>query len=224
MSLRYTRPQKNIIHVHADSQFELTRTFVRLQEFYESPYDAVRGQVGWDLDFLAKQYVADGKPFDYFSKWNGMNVPGHVVWNFFANFSDLSADECKLSALLYRATRYGSNPHNFYLIGTWKDEDITHEIAHALFYLDATYAAKMLDLVQGLQITQHSSVYTPLKVWLLTRGYSETVLNDEMQAYLATSDMKYLQSKLGKIDGGFIFTRAAAFRAAFKLYAGMEPI
>lgn len=226
MTLIYTRPKQDIIHVHSEGQFELTSTFVRLQEFYESPYPAIRGRYNFTVDDLAMAYEDDGKPFDYFSKWHGFNVPGHVVEDFFAHFEDLTPAESKLNSLVWRAIQKGVHPKHFYVIGTHQDEDITHELAHAMWYLDVTYKHRAVELLTTLRGGPCFPHLQALEAWLRgpTRGYGEAVLEDESHAYLATSPRQYLIDKLGLIGGANLFSLGAPFRKLFREFTGLDPL
>ena len=65
------------------NQYELASTFIRLQEFYESPYKEIKGQY-FTLEKYMDRYAKDQEDnkFTYFEDWNGFNVPGNIVLKF----------------------------------------------------------------------------------------------------------------------------------------------
>lgn len=188
MGVSVSLPDTGIVHLRYDTQEELTHTFVRLQEFYESPLPEIRGNTFSLANFL----LAYRATFDsnYFTDWNGFNVPGHVVTDFFKRFTDLSAEEHDLAQDLIDtigAETVAGDGERFYVIGTWKEEDVTHEIAHALFYLDRDYKLAMCEECVNLRaFSPHAAMC--FEGWLRQEGYTPQVYADEVQAYFATND------------------------------------
>ena len=167
-----------------EQKFNLSSTFVRLSEFYESPLDSIRGKY-FTLDEFMDQYALNNENFfDYFQKWNGFNVPSHIVWKFFATFAhELREYERILLKIITKIEH-----DRFYLISTYKNtnmsETIQHETAHGLFYLNEDYKKSSLELVDNLP----KDIYNRNREWLLTIGYHEDVIPDEIQAYLSTTN------------------------------------
>ncbi len=173
---------------------ELSKLFVRLQEFYESPFKEIRRQ-----HFTLKQFKTiysksrDGI-FTYYDDWAGFNVPGDVVLEFFRVFTDLSTREKHLKKLLLEALTAGEV---FYVIGypRGKAGGITeHEYAHALFYTDPTYRREMKMHGKRLPMEIRNQIFSKLKAM----GYCGIVRTDELQAYLATSKAAYLTQWFGR--------------------------
>src|SRR6202043_78425 len=129
------RLRHGVIHVRMKDQEALCATFVRLQEFYESPFDDIRGHY-FTLDKFKERYSAGG-PFTYFTDWHGFNVPGHVVERFFELFADLT-----LAEQMLREATLGYD--RFYLVGSHDGGDpnedaLEHELVHGTYYLDDDY-------------------------------------------------------------------------------------
>jgi len=156
-----------VIHIRAENQELLTRLFVRLQEFYESPVGSIRGH-HFTLPELERVYVprhekdrGTGK-FTYYTDWHGYNVPGTVIDNFFAMFSDLTDGE----KWLREVTRgYDS----YYLIGSHDGGDpnedaLDHELVHATYYLDDSYRAVVHRQIDLFHAT------TDLEWWAVKTG------------------------------------------------------
>ncbi len=163
------------------NQYELASTFIRLQEFYESPYKQIRGKY-FTLEKFMDLYAKDQKDnkFTYFSDWNGFNVPGNIVYNFEDKFcQDFTDKEIKLLSPigdLYKK--------NFYIIGVIKEgkDTIEHEIAHGLYYLNEDYKSEMSRIINNMPKIMKKMA----EKYLLDNGYCKSVLKDELQAYFAT--------------------------------------
>src|ERR1035437_7313657 len=134
------QPLPGVVHLRFETQDEVCRAFVRMQECYESPYDDIRGHYFSHDKFIARYAETHGYPFSYYSDWHGFNLPDKAVWEFaklFAN--DITNEEFDIiAAMKLHAGKY--------LIATHQDLDIDHELAHALFYLDLDYLYKVESL------------------------------------------------------------------------------
>lgn len=179
--------RSKIYHLKFDSQYEVTSTFLRLQEFYESPFDDIRGHF-FTLEKYMDIYAKHKGNFTYTLDWNGFNVPDTVVRDFFTLFwVDLLNKEKQLYKTLSQII---AKKNKFYLIATHKEEDLSHEIAHGYYYLYSDYASKMNSIIYSWKSKKGF-------IKLLQKlGYCDNVINDEIQAYLATSKRSYLTNHL----------------------------
>lgn len=179
-----------IIHLEFSTPEEIRGTMVRVQEFYESPLPGIRNSVFTHAEYAAANMKANGGRYLY--DWDGFNIPGNVVRDFFARFEPLSANE--------RAIKEHAIPPqgDFYLIATHAEDadkdTYAHEICHAFFYLSDNYRVGMTKLVEKF-IADNPDTSLCLRTWLLERGYDESVLVDEMQAYLATTPRDWWTEK-----------------------------
>lgn len=179
-----------VIHLLFQSQEEICGTMVRMQEFYESPLPDIRGKVFTHSEYVEANKAANGGKYLY--DWDGFNIPGNVVRDFFARFEPLSGNE--------RAIKEHAIPPtgDFYLIATHADDTdkdiVQHEICHAFYYLSDTYRQGMMKLVEKFA-GENPDTYLCLRTWLLERGYDVSVLPDEMQAYLATTPRDWWTEK-----------------------------
>lgn len=162
------------------NQYELASTFIRLQEFYESPCKQIRGKyftLQKYMDLYAKNH---NNKFTYFVDWNGFNVPGNIVMDFQYMFlNNLTEKEEKLfSKITY------SNGGEFYIIGVVNKGKniIKHEVAHGLYYLNKDYKREMNKLIN----TMPYEMRLMAEKYLIKIGYCGAVLKDELQAYFAT--------------------------------------
>ena len=179
MKLIHAAPQ--VRHLIAPNRYELNSTFMRLQEFYESPNPKFRGKAFTHEQYMDWYAYCDDKPtdhdaatFSYFEDWSGFNVPGNVVCKFFqsdAFWLDMWKKERKLWELL--APTVSRHGESFYLIGTFAEDSgdisrkdvgeiVAHEIAHSLWYLSPVYR-KITKLFDRIPID-----FVILKTFLLT--------------------------------------------------------
>jgi hypothetical protein len=171
-----------------ESQYELTSTFARIQEFYESPNPQIKNNY-FTLENLMDAYAKQHGNWTYNSDWNGFNIPDSYIRKFFSLFHDLSTREKQMHDMLIKYIE--SNVH-FYLIGVHSEEsEIEHELAHALYYINPFYTYRMNTF------TQEWKKSTQFKENLIKDGYCQEVLDDEVQAYLATSTKTYLVKRFG---------------------------
>lgn len=177
---------KDVYLIEFPNQYEMCSTFFRIQEFYESPSNKLRGKyftLEEAIDYYAYLYNKKKPEFTYFTDWHGFNIPDHVLEDFDYIFNVLEGDitlkENNLFGILpiYKRNKY-------YVIGAIKgDKDVIyHELAHALFYLNKDYKKEMKKLVNELP----KRIRKRVEKHLLNIGYSKTVLADEIQAYFST--------------------------------------
>ena len=184
--------QKNVYILKADSQYELAITFMRLQEFYESSFDDIRGHY-FTVEQYMDRYAGEFGNFTYTSDWNGFNIPGEVAVRFFKEFKgELTKHEEELREILSPAL--GSTKKvRFYIIGVHGDNKdvLEHELGHAMFYLSAGFNAAMTNHLATIHPFIKKRIFTKLQ----KMGYGYNVLADEAQAYLSTSSLWYLLKK-----------------------------
>jgi len=84
---------------------------------------------------------------------------------------------------------------NFYLLGVddVDSELLEHEMAHGLYYTSADYKNKMDAITNSLP----KEIFNGLKEIILSVGYTDFVVNDEIQAYVSTG----LHDKMKEIEG-----------------------
>ena len=186
---------KNVIHIDFKSRYLLASSFMRMQEFYESPYPEIQGKY-FTIEQYMDRYAKDMGNFTYTRDWSGFNIPGHVMKAFLKTFEykegllhspEFFQKELKLINAVYPFLK---SRDKIYVIGTFKNKVgvLQHELAHAFYYLDENYAKEMDDAVNELP-------YMAKIVRKLEKmGYGKNVLYDEIQAYLSTSSPEYLKN------------------------------
>src|SRR3989344_7037797 len=121
------------------NQHDISSTFIRFQEYYESP--EFKGKI-FTLKEYKKWYRKWKGKFSYYSDWSGFNIPSKTLKPFYdGKFDPLSKEEEKLLSL------FKKEKGDFYIIGVFgnlKTSAFRHEVAHGLFYTNKEYRRKVL--------------------------------------------------------------------------------
>jgi len=184
---------KGCYHLKAKNQYELTSTLMRIQEFYESNIDGIRGAY-FDIEEFMDAYAEEHGTFSYFEDWVGFNLHNKTIRKFFRYFPTrkLTKKEKAFKKILAPLLK---SRKKFSIIATYEKPTkpyttFEHELAHGLYYLNVKYKRKMDRLTNSLQTFKKSC----FKV-IMNMGYAEDVCYDETQAFLATSSESYLKKK-----------------------------
>lgn len=193
--MKLTKLNDNIFLFTSETMKELTLSFFRVQEYYESQKPALNRKEFTVFDFLNEQMNDKGE-IDYFSYWTGFNVPGKIFSEWMdKNKLEFTPFEMKMISQLDNA---GINPFhgNYYVIGSLETdiETIDHEIAHALYETNPDYKSDMDNLNIEL-LLNHNDIFETMHIVLLELGYSEDVIHDEIQAYISSSNVPYLKKE-----------------------------
>ena len=202
--MKITNVTSQIVKVTIEDPELLAKTFIRFQEYYESP--EFRNKIftlGQFKDWYSKKYGA----FTYYSDWDGFNIPSHVLQPFVKGLFDPLTDEEKnmLECFKYRSDK-------FYIIGVSEDsgDTLDHEICHGLYHTNDEYNGAVNKV-----LTAHAKDLSSIYDFLKRKGYSPAVWKDEANAYIANNYdyfidegvqvNKTLHNKLsilrGKVDG-----------------------
>lgn len=171
-------------------------TFLRYQEYYESPNSKFRRKKFNLLDYIEWYSRNHNNSFTYASDWSGFNIPSEIIpsvhellaieeVNKYDEAMFVGYDKC-LSLLKGK-----SQP--FYIIGArhGQTDTIKHEVAHGFFYTIPEYKKEMTALVKKLPKSVFKKVCDKLK----NMGYTPQVYIDECQAYFSTGGVDYLFSE-----------------------------
>lgn len=192
---------KRIFALRFESQYEACSTFMRVAEYYESPFKEIRGKF-FTLEQYMDTYAKSKGNFTYTIDWGGFNIPGETFKAFFEIFKDdLLVKEARLRDLFFEEF---ANEEDFYVIGHYESDTkkvtksniettLAHEVAHGKFYLEPKYKQEALKLIKSLPEKSVDKITKKL----LDLGYTKGVIKDEIQAYLATSDPCYIKSLFG---------------------------
>lgn len=201
-----------LLHVSFHNQIDMTLSFLRVQEYYESP--KFRNRV-----FELEQYIEwysnrNSKPraFDYITQVGGTNVPGNVFRRWQQKTSEQSKFSPKELCLINEVNNYfGENSEHFYLIGTSEcmssdTSYLAHELRHAMFHLIPEYRSDILGELKNFRLRG-------LRKKLLGNkndaGYHPSVIDDEIHAYLLTGLSPYYDCKISDLPKEIQLARKA---------------
>lgn len=186
-----------LYHIEFPNQYIETASFIRIQEFYESSFPEIRGHY-FTLEQYMDRYAKFKGNFTYNTDWSGFNLPGIAFDKFYYLFGVFNQDFLKKEDSLLNLVKEIVGPlswsdNDYYIIATYKGEknDLKHEIAHGLFYLNTAYKKEMLSLIK-----KYKTRFVPIEKSLKKMGYARAVIKDEIQAYLATGCAKQFK-KIG---------------------------
>lgn len=209
--LRRVAPRGYLVEV--PNSYDLAMLFVRVQEYYESGFDDIKGKP-FQLVELMHRYVHGNNydTFRYTSEWSGFNVPSEVIERCLSVAPDPNFYDATLQDIVNRIKVECSK---FYLIGVRAGDQETyiHELAHTLFHTNDSYRRQMERLVEALPVK--NLLFKRLKF----EGYARAVWVDEAQAYLATVVPGHndpVTSGLAKF--------APPFKRVFKRYTTSSPV
>lgn len=183
MSLKIKKQPFSSVWISADSQEELGNTFIRFQEHYENPF--FKNQIftlGQIRSWYSKNYGAD----TYQNDWSGFNFPSSVLKPFREGLFDPLTDEEKslLNLLKYKHD-------SFYVIGAQDDATLRHELSHALFAFSVKYRIAIDQLCK-----KHQKELKKVSSYILSKGYDQEVINDELQAYITDNEDVFIKNNL----------------------------
>lgn len=190
----YTEPKFNfyqlkpaIFLLEVDGNNDLAYSFLRVQEFYESVNDSIRGK-SFTIDEYKSWYSSQSKDgtFSYGEDWRGFNVPSSVIKECYEVNKERTSEDVFFLSICQRAKQLAKNEgyDSYYLLGVRKNDTKTlnHEIAHGLFSTNKDYKDIMSSEVEKIP----HEIINPMFIDLEKIGYGKNVHIDEAQAYLAT--------------------------------------
>ncbi len=174
-----------VFAVIIEEQYDRAMTFLRIQEFYESPNPAFRGNKDFSFTEYMKWYSKEyGRGFTYGMDWSGFNVPLEVAYNCYDTLTDRYTDyDDVMESIIHQLYELNGDSCDGYIIGAGTtDGDIfQHEICHGLYATNKQYK----QLVDEVTETIEWQDYLEFEKNLLDMGYTAGVVPDEIQAYLA---------------------------------------
>jgi len=209
MKIRKREIFPNILALTFEDNYELAMSFIRIQEFYESP--KFKNEYFTLEDFI-DYWVKDfgNGVFDYPKRWSGFNVPGSVVLQWMEKFDYDNSDDIRqkekelIKKILSQYKREDLN--DVYIIGVAKGKNkkriVDHEVAHALYLLNPEYKDECDKIISELKSNSFGrAFYDRIADKLVKQGYHEDVVEDEMQAYWSTpaATDKYLYSQFKEL-------------------------
>ena len=129
----------------------------------------------------------------YFEYWEGHNFSMRDLLNFIYKFSgEMTAVEKDVYDLS------GALDDDWYIIAYVQGDDVTkrHELAHAFYYTDLVYTNGVLAIMDAMP----KDIKEKLHLALLDMNYNDSVVEDEMHAYIVAYDKQEWESTFGDID------------------------
>jgi hypothetical protein len=168
-----------------NDDYDMCMTFLRYQEYYESPSPQFRGKSFKILDFMRWYSLKFGHgAFTYPIDWSGFNFPSHVITNVQALGIPDPNDYDKQMFEVWQSCRKKVKD-KFYIIGvTKKSRALNHEIAHGFYYINTKYKKEMDKLLKKMD----PDLRKVMNAYLHKVGYTPRVYADETQANMATAE------------------------------------
>lgn len=177
MSFELKEVYPGLFYLQFHNKYECASTFMRIQEYYESPHPEIRGQI-LDLELFMDMYAKYNKNFTYCTDWDGFNIPGHIFMDFFLlHFNPLLRKERELKYRVLQALNM--TKMRFYVTASYDPDIMYHEVAHGLWYLNPIYRIEMKQLVDEMP----DKLREKFTRTLLKMNYSADMIEDEIQAY-----------------------------------------
>lgn len=164
---------------------DLAMSFWRCQEFYESSNPKFQGGVFTQSEYMSwyAKKMSDIDTFTYSDDWCGFNLPSDVIEKCYELHTERNEYDRFFLGLNANIREYMQGKP-YYLLGARKGDidTLDHELAHGLFTTNPEYRNSMLELVHALPVKK----YQKLCKLIHKMGYAKSVIDDEIQAYLAT--------------------------------------
>lgn len=173
-----------IYHVIIPDQYNMCMVFCRVQEFYESPFEEIRDKNFTLLELMDLYSRKFGTGcFTYAVDWGGFNIPSSAIDKCYKKntIKDFNVYDSIITEI------YKQIPDTeYYLIGTdGLDLDaLRHETIHGYFHINKKYRKEVISIIK--QLSKKS--YSDMKKCLLDIGYTESVVDDEINAYLTSGE------------------------------------
>lgn len=185
MKIKYkiSEVKPKVFAVVIEDGYDRAMTFLRVQEFYESPNKKFRGKNFSIWDYMKWYSTEYGKGFTYGTDWSGFNVPLEIAYNCYDTLTDRYTDYDEvMETIIHKLYELNGDEVDGYIIGAGNTDGDTfkHEICHGLWYTNSAYKKDAM----GLLTIIDEEDYEMFENNLLDMGYTDKVINDEIQAYL----------------------------------------
>lgn len=184
MKIKYkiNEVKPNVFAVVIEDRYTRAMTFCRGQEYYESPNKKFRGKDFSIWDYMKWYSEEYHKGFSYGADWSGFNIPYDVLRKCYEKCDMETPYDEVMWDIIMDIERQMDDTKKAYVIGAGDMNGSTfqHEVCHGLWYTNPTYKK---DATTLLSIIDEED-YEIFENNLLDMGYTDKVINDEIQAYL----------------------------------------
>jgi len=176
-----------VFAVIIEDSYDRAMTFCRVQEYYESPNPAFRGNNDFSFTEYMKWYSKEyGRGFTYGVDWSGFNVPLETAYQCYDTLTDRYTDyDDVMESIVHQLYELNGDDIDGYMIGAGSTEGDTfqHEICHGLYATNKEYKQSVDEITETIEWQD----YLKFEKNLLDMGYTAAVIPDEIQAYLSTN-------------------------------------
>jgi hypothetical protein len=193
MKIDYTieEVRPNVFAVIVKDHYHRAMLFCRVQEYYESPNPQFRGKNFSIWDYIEWYSREHRDVFTYTFDWGGFNIPLKTAWDCYEKLRVSETPYDGVMDVIIRTiemtmfNKKNTRNWNAYIIGADSTESDTfeHEICHGLYATNKEYKL----LVDEVTETISTKDYLTFKKNLIKMGYNDSVIDDEIQAYLSTN-------------------------------------
>lgn len=172
----------NIFAVIIKEKYDRAMLFCRAQEYYECPNKKFRGKAFSIWDYM-KWYASDRDGFSYANDWSGFNIPFDMIRKCYSNLSEFETPyDFIMWLILKEIDRQRKAGVKCYVIGAEDTNGSTfqHEVCHGLWHTNPKYKKEAQCVLNTIDVND----YAIFKKNLLDMGYTNKVIDDEIQAYL----------------------------------------
>jgi hypothetical protein len=205
MQYEITEVRDRVFAVTIPDDYVRAMTFLRVQEFYESPNPEFRGKHFNIWDYIEWYSKTKAGAFTYAFDWGGFNIPLPIAWECYEGKENRNPrkgyngvrsmpdtwkskwDETMKDIVWAVDSRMfnkkNKRDNNAYIIGAKDMEGDTfqHEVAHGLYYTNKEYRELMDEITDAIPL-QHKLQF---RNNLIKMGYTDSVVFDEIQAYMS---------------------------------------
>lgn len=185
----FKKLRDRLYELRFDDAHEMCMTFLRYQEFYESPRYVGRSfTLAEFISWYVKEQSKDGT-FSYPQDWGGFNIPVRII----GEVNDIGIDDNNhYDDFMWSISRIISTQcDDAYLIGLEKGSSLdVHELTHAMFHIDQSYQVNALVIM-----AVYKDLTNSLRKILFDNGYADVTSLDEVNAYLVTEDYTFFEDK-----------------------------
>ena len=211
-----------IFGVFLDDGYHLPMLFCRVQEFYESDNEEFRGNKFSIWRYMEWYSKSRSGSFSYPSDWSGFNIPFEILEQCYSvHVEDETPYDVVMRGIIEEVNKRKLGETLAYVIGVGSIEDdetvLEHDICHGMYYIDPEYKAKTDSITESLE-SQHRNEFKKFRKNLLSMGYHEGVIKDELQAYLISSPLSSSFSK--GVDAGVCWKIHESYRNSMGLSIG----
>lgn len=203
--VKQIRPQ--IFAVAIKDAYQRNMLFCRYIEYYDSPYDEIRGKFfTWEKFMAIYRKETENDVFTYPEDWGGFSISSVMLEKALEVFKKDGGpyDDIMADIVSHCNKEFGKDKKKWYLIGVdnFTSETLDHEVAHGLYDTNAEYQKNVDTLIKGID----KKDYETMRKKIVDAGYidDKDTVDNEIQALMSTGLWDEFETKtLEKYEAGF---------------------